>query len=174
MQYRYAQCVSINEDKKDRKMKRLVILIAGVTLVSYNASQAEMNDHSSLQPSAQLEPIAPDFVTANVQESIDQNILNFEKSTQESISDAFAPDNHENGAYAEVTGTVGAIDGTTATLETQEGEMIISFEQYDNNPLNDLGADAIKTGDRIYAYGDIEEGFFEEHKVIASGHVKLN
>ncbi len=95
--------------------------------------------------------------------------------TEYKIEDAFGPDNSTDGAYAEVTGTVQSIDNNVATIATKSGEMDVSFEEYENSPLaEDSEITPIMAGDRIYAYGEMNQGFFADKKVVATGHVKLN
>ncbi len=78
-----------------------------------------------------------------------------------------------DGTYVTMSGVVSKIDGSEFTLTNGANSMIVDASLIGYDIFDDEGLQKIENGDRVYVYGDIDEGFFEEKEIIADGVVEL-
>ena len=79
----------------------------------------------------------------------------------------------EDGSYLNMTGTVSEISGQEFKVTNSSGTMQVDASQLGYDAFDDEGMQQIKNGDRVYVYGSLDKGFFENNEIVAMGVVEL-
>ncbi|MBK0400155.1 hypothetical protein H0I76_13230 [Limibaculum sp. M0105] len=83
------------------------------------------------------------------------------------------PHNGGEGSYLRVTGNVKSIEGHTFILNTGHGQIKVNTAQMPYNPLDDVGAQRIRPGDRVSVYGRIDDDLFDHGEITARAIMSL-
>jgi uncharacterized protein YdeI (BOF family) len=79
-----------------------------------------------------------------------------------------------DGSYASLTGSVTEINGDMATVSTNNGMTIeVDLSELGYDATDDEGMQKIELGDRLYVYGEMDEGFFNNRQLVADGVVEM-
>lgn len=96
-------------------------------------------------------------------------------STQGSSQEQSSQDRQKltNGAFVSVKGIVASISGRELTLDS--GNMSVKVDTSDMlyNPLEKDIGESVQKGDRVYAYGEVNEAFLSGKVISASSIVKM-
>jgi uncharacterized protein YdeI (BOF family) len=77
-----------------------------------------------------------------------------------------------DGSYLSVRGKVQNISGREFTVRSQGTDLQIDTSDLSYNPME--GNSPVKTGDWVYVYGEVDDGFFDEKELSAEAVVKIN
>ena len=98
---------------------------------------------------------------------------NYTRRTQSNDSTENMADLND-GSYFSMTGTVTAIDGDMAMVRGSNNRMIkVDLSELGYNAFDDEGMQKIEVGDQVYTYGEIDDGFFTDKKLVADSIVEL-
>lgn len=75
--------------------------------------------------------------------------------------------------WFQATGTVKSIDDREFTLDTGAHDYKVDTATMPYNPLDDVGFQKIKQGDRVKAFGKMDRGLFEDWELMASSVITL-
>ena len=111
--------------------------------------------------------------------NLSQNYGSYNNSTtvtadmNDSETEMQSTQNMEDGTYFSMTGSVTAIDGMMATVEGNNQTISVDMSELGYDPTDDEGLQKIEIGDRVFVYGEIDDGFFTDKQLMASGAVEL-
>lgn len=88
---------------------------------------------------------------------------------EEGVSAMIAPQD----SWFQATGTVKSINGRDFTLDTGAHEYEVDTITMPYNPLDDLGFQKIKPGDRVKAFGKMDRRLFEDWELMAASVITL-
>lgn len=79
-----------------------------------------------------------------------------------------------DGTWMSVSGTVASIDGRELVLDTGVSKIQVDTINMPYNPLDEVGYQKIKKGDRISVWGRLDLDFFEKREIQADSIVTLS
>ncbi|HSN81255.1 MAG TPA: NirD/YgiW/YdeI family stress tolerance protein [Polyangiales bacterium] len=79
-----------------------------------------------------------------------------------------------DGAWTSVNGTVEKIDGRELVLDTGVSKIRVDTINMAYNPLDEVGYQKIKKGDRVSVWGRLDLDFFEKREIQADSIVTLS
>lgn len=78
------------------------------------------------------------------------------------------------GSWVSVSGQVERVDGREFTLDTGASKIKVDTIAMTYNPLDDVGVQQIKKGDRVAVTGHIDDDLFEQREIHAQSIVSLS
>lgn len=90
-----------------------------------------------------------------------------------SPSTVLVPGTAPTGSFVRLTGVVKAVDGRSFTLATGSKELTVDTSDMTYNPMDDVGHQQVKKGDRVEVSGELTKAFVEKRKLVADLVVSL-
>ena len=105
------------------------------------------------------------------QPNLSQNYGSYNQQSSEDM--ASSNEQLQDGSYFSMTGEVMALNGAVATVKGTTQTIDVDMSELGYDPTDDEGLQKIEVGDRVFAYGEIDDGFFTSKKLVATGTVEL-
>lgn len=78
-----------------------------------------------------------------------------------------------DGAYVTTSGTIKNHSGDRFEVSYQNGSIPVDVSSLGYNPFDNEGIQKLEEGDRVYVYGNVDDDFFDNKGILATGVYEL-